>query len=196
MLRYHDRDIEDPWLRARLAALPGGTAILDVGCLEGWVLEEYPEARGIDARQPPDSWAARVWVGDAAELPVATGTVGAVSCVSVLEHVGLGFYGDPVADEDSGGAAEKVRSVLAEIARILAPGGWAFVTVPLGLAASMYGRPFSRPLVGRDITLPLEQGGLRVEEYLEVAGHTWVAAPDASGSVRRLLLLSARKAPY
>jgi SAM-dependent methyltransferase len=53
-------------------------------------------------------------VSDAAAIAVATGSIDAVLCTEVLEHVP-----DPVA-------------VLAEIARVLRPGGRLFLTAPLG----------------------------------------------------------------
>jgi SAM-dependent methyltransferase len=194
MLLRHDRDIEDPWLRSRLAALPAGARVLDVGCVDGWVLDEYPEALGVDSRSAPGAWGSRVWVGDAAVMPFETGSFDAVSCVSVLEHVGLGWYGDPPA---AGPAAQrdKVQRVLAEMLRVLAPGGWLFLTVPLGLTMTKDGRPFARPVWAAEVALWVEQSGGLVLERLEVDAYTWDAAPDDAGlgTVRRLLLLSAQR---
>lgn len=49
----------------------------------------------------------------------------AVVAISVIEHIGIGHYGDPVA-----GAGD--RAAVAEIARVLRPGGRALLTVPFG----------------------------------------------------------------
>jgi len=47
--------------------------------------------------------------------------------ISVIEHIGIGHYGDPSAG--SGDCA-----TVCEIARVLRPGGRALITVPFGLA--------------------------------------------------------------
>jgi SAM-dependent methyltransferase len=58
-------------------------------------------------------------------LPFATGSVPSLSCLHVLEHIGLGRYGDAV---DPAGTA----SACAELARVVAPGGALLVSVPVG----------------------------------------------------------------
>jgi hypothetical protein len=54
-----------------------------------------------------------------------SGSVASLSCMHVLEHVGLGRYGDPV-DYDG-----DLRAA-AELMRVLAPGGRLLMVVPLG----------------------------------------------------------------
>lgn len=189
-LNHHDRDIEDPWLRARLAALPpwDNLAILDVGCVEGWVLDEYPTALGVDARTPPASWAGRVWVGDAAQLPSMTDGFDVVTCVSVLEHVGLGWYGDA-----AGNADVKAGEVVWQIGRVLRPGGWLFLTVPIDLTMTKDGKPFARPVCVADVHEWLHDAGLTIHEQLIVEGATWTAAPDDDGALRCVMLVTADK---
>jgi hypothetical protein len=63
--------------------------------------------------------------GDLLALPLADGTVQSLSCMHVLEHIGLGRYGDPLdtlAD----------RKAMAELSRVLAPGGNLLVATPVG----------------------------------------------------------------
>ncbi len=64
---------------------------------------------------------------DIAKLPFADGSVASLSCLHVLEHVGLGRYGDPL---DPEGLERACR----EIARVTAPGGFVFLSVPVGRA--------------------------------------------------------------
>ena len=62
---------------------------------------------------------------DMCRLDLATGSLPSVSCLHAVEHVGLGRYGDPV---DPAGCFK----ALAELARILAPGGRLYLGTPIG----------------------------------------------------------------
>lgn len=187
-LHHHDRDIEDCWLRARLAMLPSGARILDVGCVDGWVLDEYPAAVGVDARKAPGKWANRVMWGDAETIPEPDGRFDVATCVSVLEHVGLGWYGDPEGD------AEKAGRIVAEMARVLKPGGWLLLTVPIGLTMTKDGRPFARSVGPISVADWLGGAGLTVAEWLNVQSDRWAAARDDGGDTwRQVALISAQK---
>lgn len=186
-LNHHDRDIESPWLRARLAMLPAGSAILDVGCVEGWVLDEYPEAMGVDSRPAPARWAGRFILCDAEAMPPPGDEFDAVVSVSTLEHVGLGWYGDPAGD------ADKPGRVVAEMARVLRPGGWLLLTVPLWLTMTKDGRPFAREIDPRRLELWLAEAGMVVREWLTVSSEYWTAAPDDRGGLRQVALIAAEK---
>ncbi len=63
--------------------------------------------------------------GSVLQLPLADGSVRSLSCLHVIEHVGLGRYGDPM---DPAGS----RKAASELARVLAPGGNLFLGVPVG----------------------------------------------------------------
>lgn len=63
--------------------------------------------------------------GDVCRLPFADGSVPSLSCLHVIEHVGLGRYGDAL-DPDGPGKAAR------ELARVLAPGGRLYLSVPVG----------------------------------------------------------------
>lgn len=58
-------------------------------------------------------------------LPFADGSVESLSCMHVIEHIGLGRYGDPI---DPNGDIKAVR----ELCRVLQPGGNLLVVVPVG----------------------------------------------------------------
>jgi SAM-dependent methyltransferase len=62
---------------------------------------------------------------DLLSLPFADATVASISCMHVVEHVGLGRYGDPL---DPDGDLKAV----AELTRVLAPGGSLLLVVPVG----------------------------------------------------------------
>ena len=62
---------------------------------------------------------------DLTSLPFNNASVASLSCMHVVEHIGLGRYGDPL---DPGGDLKAMR----ELARVLAPGGTLIFVVPVG----------------------------------------------------------------
>jgi SAM-dependent methyltransferase len=58
-------------------------------------------------------------------LPLADRSVVSLSCLHVIEHVGLGRYGDPI---DPDGMDKATR----ELCRVVAPGGALYVSFPVG----------------------------------------------------------------
>lgn len=62
---------------------------------------------------------------DLCALPFPDGSVPSLSCMHVVEHIGLGRYGDPI---DYDGDLKAVG----ELQRVLAPGGQLLFVVPLG----------------------------------------------------------------
>ncbi len=63
--------------------------------------------------------------GDLTRLPFADQTLHSLSCLHVVEHVGLGRYGDALNPAGT-------RAACAELARVLAPGGNLFLATPVG----------------------------------------------------------------
>jgi SAM-dependent methyltransferase len=63
--------------------------------------------------------------GDITRLPIRTGGMLSVSSLHVIEHIGLGRYGDPLDPLGSAKAA-------AELARVVAPGGRLYLSTPVG----------------------------------------------------------------
>ena len=64
--------------------------------------------------------------GDILELPFENNTVKSLSCLHVIEHIGLGRYGDAVDPEGYIKAAK-------ELTRVLSDGGKLFLSTPIGI---------------------------------------------------------------
>lgn len=81
--------------------------------------------------------------GSVLHLPFADGSVASLSSLCVIEHIGLGRYGDPFDARGSEKAA-------AELCRVLAPGGNLYVSVPVDAECRIYfnaHRAFTREYV-------------------------------------------------
>jgi SAM-dependent methyltransferase len=63
--------------------------------------------------------------GDVIQLPFQDGSIGSLSCLHVIEHVGLGRYGDPLDPAGSRRAAD-------DLTRVVKPGGRLFLSAPVG----------------------------------------------------------------
>ncbi len=63
--------------------------------------------------------------GSLLALPFPPESVESISCLHVVEHVGLGRYGDPLEPQGTARAC-------AELARVLAPGGRLYLSLPVG----------------------------------------------------------------
>lgn len=63
--------------------------------------------------------------GSVLSLPFPDSSIESLSSLHVIEHIGLGRYGDPIDPQGSQKAAR-------EIARVIGPGGRAYITVPIG----------------------------------------------------------------
>lgn len=68
---------------------------------------------------------------DLRRLPFEDGSIDSLSCMHVVEHIGLGRYGDPL-DPDGDLAA------MSELQRVLAPGGNLLFVVPVGRPRVMF----------------------------------------------------------
>jgi len=140
-------------VRGYLSALPRSTRVLDAGCGEGLLVEEFHGRLAIEGVDP--NYASEfVRRGSLVALPYPDGAFERALCLDVLEHLTL---------------AEQPLA-LAELFRILQPGGELFVTVP-NLAHLQSRVHFL--LTGRLIRTahPSKHPGDRpIVEYLELAG--------------------------
>lgn len=62
---------------------------------------------------------------DLTQLPFDDASLESISCLHVLEHIGLGRYGDPI-DPDGD------LKAISELKRVVRPGGWLLIVVPVG----------------------------------------------------------------
>lgn len=100
-------------VRAWLSALPAQTRVLDAGCGEGVLVDEFADRLAIEGIDPNYA-SPRVKTGSLTALPYADGAFERAMCLDVLEH--LTFEEQPQA--------------LAELHRVLVPGGELLVSVP------------------------------------------------------------------
>ena len=94
--------------------------------------------------------------GSILALPFKDGEISSLSSICVLEHIGLGRYGDPIDPLGS-------EKAFAEMIRVLAPGGSLYISVPVDDESRVYfnaHRAFTRNYVlklAKDLTLVEEQ---------------------------------------
>ena len=100
-------------VRRWLDALPPTTRVLDAGCGEGVLVDEYAGRLAIEGLDPNYS-SERVRTGSLVALPYDDASFDRALCLDVLEH--LSFEDQPRA--------------LAELHRVLRPGGELLVSVP------------------------------------------------------------------
>jgi SAM-dependent methyltransferase len=100
-------------VRRWLDVLAPATRVLDAGCGEGVLVDEYAGRLAIEGLDPNYS-SDRVRTGSLTALPYADGAFDRALCLDVLEH--LSFEEQPRA--------------LAELHRVLRPGGELLVSVP------------------------------------------------------------------
>lgn len=116
----------DAWVAGIARGLPRDSRVLDVGAGEGryrplfaqcrYEAQDFGGYEGTREGLLTEAWhyTSLDHRCDAAQIPVETGTFDAVLCTETLEHV-----------------PEPIR-VLAEVGRVLRPGGRAFISAPLG----------------------------------------------------------------
>lgn len=136
---FDERCVEYPWLFSQLPDGPG--ALLDAGSVlnHAFVLA-HPHLRArtlhILTLAPEDVcfWHRGIsyLFGDLRDIPIREGFYDAVACVSTLEHVGYdnAHYTGRAGE---GSDRDAFRIVMAELARVLKPGGTLLLTVPFGL---------------------------------------------------------------
>jgi ubiquinone/menaquinone biosynthesis C-methylase UbiE len=151
-------------VRTYLRALPRGTRVLDAGCGEGVLVEEFHGALSIEGLDPHYE-SARVRRGSLTALPYADATFDRALCLDVLEH--LTFADQPKA--------------LAELRRVVAPGGELLMTVPnLAHLQSRVHFLLAGRLI-RTANLTKHPGDRPVGEYLDLARAAGFRLRDRAG---------------
>lgn len=115
------------WLSRRLSlARPSkhydiGSDIKIIGVISGFLPVEFIDFRPLQVSlQNLNSIA-----GNILSLNYKSGSLFSVSCLHVIEHIGLGRYGDQLDPEGT-------YKALLELQRIVAPGGRLYLSVPVG----------------------------------------------------------------
>ncbi len=172
LLGMSERILEPMFIHTRLPKPPA--TVLDLGCAESIHPLEMAsfgyEVTGVDLRDlPVEHPSFRMVRADIADLPFADACFDVVVSLSTLEHVGLDWYGTQQKGTDF--------HVVAEVHRVLRPGGLFLLTVP-------YGRPAVTPLqrvYDRTRLDPLLHAFERQETLFGVCdGTTWSVTSDAS----------------
>lgn len=120
---------QDLWA-ARKVHASGVAEHVDVGSrVDGFVAHVasftdvvYVDLRPLEARGHPNI---KARVGTVLGLPFDDRAVRSLSCLHVIEHIGLGRYGDPLDPHGS-------LKALAELQRVVAAGGDLYLGVPVG----------------------------------------------------------------
>ena len=98
-----------------------GSSVLTISILSAMVDTIFVDYRPLKASLP----GLTSIPGNILSLPFDENSVESLSCLHVIEHIGLGRYGDPIDPEGSLKAA-------AELQRIVSLGGKLFLSLPIG----------------------------------------------------------------
>lgn len=115
------------WLARRLADsmperhLDVGSSIAMIAIISAYVPTAFVDYRPLKVHIQ----GVRPVAGNILALPFADNQLYSLSCLHVLEHIGLGRYGDRLNPKGTHLAAR-------ELARVLAPGGRLFLSMPVG----------------------------------------------------------------
>ena len=115
------------WLarRIRTAAIDRhvdvGSSVLTMSVLSAHVDTTFVDYRPLTASLP----GLKSIAGNILDLPFAENSLPSVSCLHVIEHIGLGRYGDPLDPLGSEKAA-------LELQRVVTTGGLLFLSLPIG----------------------------------------------------------------
>lgn len=168
---------QDLWAAKKLFAA-GTKEHVDVGSrVDGFIahLLTFCKVTYVDVRPLQLEWEGfSSREGLITDLPFADGSIPSLSSLHVIEHIGLGRYGDPVEPEGSWKAAR-------ELTRVLAPGGRLLVGVPTGRERLCFDahRIFD-PQTTRDMF-----AGLELAEFSFVNDGNRIVSPASFEEARR-----------
>ena len=98
-----------------------GSSVLTMSVLSAFVNTTFVDYRPLDVKIDGLNCIA----GNILNLQFESNSIESLSCLHVMEHIGLGRYGDPI---DAFGSQRAAK----ELARVLATGGSLFLSVPIG----------------------------------------------------------------
>jgi SAM-dependent methyltransferase len=157
------------WVRARLAALPKGHSLLDIGAgpqryradcahlkYRSQDFAQYQSGGDGDGLQGGDGgdwfYGKLDYTGDAWSIPARAGSFDAVLCTEVLEHVA------------------RPRDTVLEMARLLRPGGVAIVTAPTDSIPHMTPYYYSHGLAREFYAEAARAAGLKLARFETYSG--------------------------
>ena len=119
---------QDIWAAEKVFIQKPGLHIDIASRIDGFVAHILPfcKVEYVDIRKMDSTLSNLVFrEGSILQLPYPDNSVKSLSCLHVIEHIGLGRYGDPIDPEGYVKAA-------AELVRVLAPGGHLYFGTPIG----------------------------------------------------------------
>lgn len=118
---------QSAWLARQIGQQPPrkhvdvGSDVKLIGILSAFVETEFIDYRPLKTNLP----SLHCKQGDITSLDFETDSVASLSSLHVVEHIGLGRYGDPIDPTGS-------KRALLELQRVVAPGGRLYISVPVG----------------------------------------------------------------
>lgn len=125
--------LQDAWFARRIAEqrplshVDVGSSARSMALIAQFVPVRFVDIRPVEIELERFSFVR----GSVLALPFADGELASLSSLCVIEHIGLGRYGDPVDARGSEKAA-------AELGRVLARGGHLYVSVPIDAECRIY----------------------------------------------------------
>jgi len=151
-------------VRAYLTSLAPGTRVLDAGCGEGVLVDEFHSRLAIEGLDPNYS-SAHITRGSLTQLPYGPATFDRALCLDVLEH--LSFDDQPRA--------------LAELFLVVKPGGELLVTVPNLAHLQSRVHFMLRGELIRTANIAKHPGDRPVAEYLDLARRAGFTLVERTG---------------
>lgn len=125
--------LQDTWCAGKLGErrptrhVDIGSSVKTMALIAQFVPVTFVDIRSVDLAVANFDFRA----GTVLALPFADLSVSSLSSLCVIEHIGLGRYGDPL---DSGGS----EKAAAELSRVLASGGDLYLSVPVDRESCIY----------------------------------------------------------
>jgi len=132
---------QDVW-GAKMCSQIKPKMIVDIGstALLVGIFSQFAETVSLDIRPLPVRINGLLCKkGSITQIPYADNSIQYINSLCVLEHIGLGRYGDSI---DTKG----IDKAIAELKRVLSPGGYLALSVPIGIPCILFNalRIFSR----------------------------------------------------
>jgi len=191
--RVNERIVEIPFVFRALAEVDAGATILDVGATESTLAVSLASlgyhVTAIDVRPYPVAHPLLETVVSPIQEWTHDGAFDVVLCVSTIEHIGLGAYGEPRGDLDSD------RTAMQRMRELTKPGGLLVLTVPFGEAGvDEVHRTYDRAGL-QSLLEGWELEDLTIARQLDP--QTWVVADEEGAGTTddaRVALVTARRA--